>query len=961
MRMHRSRIMRREEKIKKFDIKTRNQLRAILSDDEGSAISRLAKLSTRFGQSKNRTLNEIINSAALTKAVKKPIPFPKKPQFHDILQANFQAELCHILASLETSTVKHNTRLERLACSLGSIDELYACQKIDECLTKIINTIEEDGWSHVLLRKIVLIRENIGKNSANDKVEELINQAGIKGVVVSSLIHAYSPEQSILMTKRSILNIPDRGVINRYSRTLSKLSVHPFAISCEDLADYLKEAIKCSLIDGIILAKFNSSFFNIEDYPTLFKITNAMGKSELLESLISTYDSTSGESEYVFYKQSSAWLEYESIQHYRALIDNYYDSSHENIDNLPKVLNSALSKWVGITNPNILVSGNQFTSHDYESLAKLEVSGYASRSAIFNYWLATSEGQVGFDNQDLFKLMGLTRDLARTIPISAARTAAKLSKNELVKLIFLLLLAKRSKNELDSFMLRKQLEDITFKYHNGSLVELVRFYETTHPYIAEYIYDIATEDFLAKLTKLAPHRADIPEIRASLHEWMAGFKGGDEYYLRRARAVRIDHQINRVRNEIDDHRIYVDPMRFISWIEDEMMLELNSALNSTGTGKKGVSVTCDETVLSMVITQSYNAFCSNPVFGIASYIGRRIRHGTFHGHMFSSVINSIEKMDKFRPLFSNYQFSCKWNCWKDAYNNAIEEIIAERLHVQSKLKPLGLLTPEIYSALKQDVLAAAVSNISKNYAETISTADICPTIIDYCWRLAELDLVPVVHYLKAQQNPLKNEALLSDELIPSAATVDEKLAEAFRRELDFSIDRKLSTMLGWFKRPSIVAPKASVSLLFEATVAEIKDTIPDFDPQDADHSKDEIDLVGNFYHLIYDSLAIIVRNAAKNADPSQPLNRKFEIIPGKVKHLVIEMSSTIKPTDDPADVAHSIEARKVADFRDANMYDQKSGISKLLLLENSRSDFKLDKYDVVGREVQVRLIYVLEH
>ncbi|WP_236467340.1 hypothetical protein, partial [Pseudomonas syringae] len=175
------------------------------------------------------------------------------------------------------------------------------------------------------------------------------------------------------------------------------------------------------------------------------------------------------------------------------------------------------------------------------------------------------------------------------------------------------------------------------------------------------------EDFLAKLTKLAPHRADIPEIRASLHEWMAEFTK-DEHYFQRARAVRIDHQINRVRNEIDDHRIYVDPSRFSSWIEDEMMIELGSALTSTGLGKKGTSVTCDETIISMVMTQSYNAFCSNAVFGIASYIGRRIRHGTFHGHVYSSVINSVEKSTKFKPLFENSQFTAKWNTWKDNYN-----------------------------------------------------------------------------------------------------------------------------------------------------------------------------------------------------------------------------------------------------------------------------------------------------
>ncbi len=402
-------------------------------------------------------------------------------------------------------------------------------------------------------------------------------------------------------------------------------------------------------------------------------------------------------------------------------------------------------------------------------------------------------------------------------------------------------------------------------------------------------------------------------------------------------------------------------MRFTSWIEDEMMIELNGALTSTGSGKKGVTVTCDEAVLSMVITQSYNAFCSNAVFGIASYIGRRIRHGTFHGHMYSHVINQIEQCEKFKPLFSSPQFSSKWNAWKELYNNTVEEIIAERLHVFSKSKPLGLLTPEVYVPYKQDILSSAVLNISKSFSETTSTADICPIIIDYCWRLAEFDLVAVIHYLKGQQAPLKNGKFIEEELLPSASMANARLADVFRRELELSIDRKLSTMLGWFKRPSIVAPKASVALLFAATVAEVKDTIPDFDPQDADTSKEDIELVGNFYHLIYDALAIVVGNAAKYADRSRPLKRNFEIIREKEKRLVIDIRSSIKPTDDPLVVSEQIEKHKRAGFQDANLYDKKSGISKLLLLASNRNDFELDQYEVVDDEVRVRLHYVLEH
>jgi hypothetical protein len=435
----------------------------------------------------------------------------------------------------------------------------------------------------------------------------------------------------------------------------------------------------------------------------------------------------------------------------------------------------------------------------------------------------------------------------------------------------------------------------------------------------------------------------------------------DERFLQRARAVRIDHQLNRVRNEIDDHRIYVDPSRFSSWIEDEMMIEMNRALTYTGSGKKGVSVNCDETILSLVMSQCYIAFCSNPVFGIASYIGRRIRHGTFHGHLYSSVVNYIEKIEKFQPLFRSPHFAAKWRTWKDEYNRSVEEIIKERLHVNSKAKPLGLLQPEANTPHKLEILNAAVKSISNVFAETKSVEGLDQVIIDYCWRLAECDLIAATRYLKTQQVPLKNFRFLKNELLPSVVPADAKLAEYFRRELELSIDIKLAAMFGWFKRPSIVAPKASLSLLFDAIVAEIKDTIPDFNPQEDENSNGEIELVGGVYHIVYDSLAVVVANAAKHGDRSRPVYRNFEITLGKQKQLIVKISSSICPKDDPTEVSAIIEERKNAKFDDANLYQGKSGISKLMLLANNRQDFSLEQYAVLGNEVHVRLAYDLEH
>ncbi|WP_312486358.1 hypothetical protein [Massilia timonae] len=952
--------MLRFEILKSFDKKTRNKIRSILSESDGNPINRLTKLRGDLPIGKAQLLDELLKSQFLGKAVKRSVPFPKRPPFGDTLQIQNSFTLDEVLESIERSVSAHNAKLLVLCEALHEIDVLYSKGDFVACRDRIVNSLESSGWSHALLRRLVLIRENLPEGAEDDVIEEFVQKANLKEVAVASLVHTYSLEQSLLTVKRSVLNIVDRGTINRYSRTLARISVQPFAKSTHELAIMLAEIEKCSLIDAVILAKFNAHLFVIDNYSAISKIAKSLGCPDLFLKLAATYDSDASESEYSFYKQSSAWLEYEPVRKYRILLDNYYDASRDEIDDLPDPLATTLKQWVGDAKLNDLVGKIQFTKHTYPELAALELSGTATRSAIFNYWLHESEGQIGFETNDLLRLMGVTRDLARTIPIKATRTAAKLAQDKLVRLILLLLLGKRSKNELDNFNLRKLLEETAIRFHGGSLVNMVRHYENSHPYVAEYIYDIATEDFIARLTKLAPHRKDIPEIRASLHEWMAEFTK-DEHYLQRARTVRIDHQINRVRNEIDDHRIYVDPSRFTSWIEDEMMLELNGALTSSGSGKKGVSVNCDETLLSLVMTQCYSAFCSNSVFGIASYVGRRIRHGTFHGHLYSSVINSLEKNVKFAPLFRTPQFCMKWNSWKDSYHHSIEEIIRDRLHVNSKSKPLGLLQPEIYGPGKQQILAAAVKNITFNFVDTNSVVGIDQIIIDYCWRLAEIDLAGITKYLRAQQSSIKNLKYIEEEVLPAASCHEHRLAETFYRELELSIDRKLASMFGWFKRPSIVAPKASVSLLFNATVAEVKDTIPDFNPGDDNGSGGEIELVGNVYHLVYDSLAVVVANAAKHGDRSRGVRRHFEMVSGKRKHLIVEISSSICPDDRPEDVAIDIERRKNADFHDANLYQGKSGISKLLLLAHTRNDFILEEYGVVGNEVKVRLTYVLEH
>lgn len=371
--------MRRDEKFKKFDLRTRNQIRSILSDDNESVMHRLKKLSAKFSHSQLEALDEILNSTVLTRAVKPQVPFPKKPPFFDTFQIYLNAGLHEILTVIDTSAKKNIERLRRISFYLGRIDEHYAARNIDACINLILLSLKEDGWSHALLRRIILIRENIIQDGIDERIEELVLQAGIKGIVVSSLIHSYARDQNILMSKRSVLNISDRGAINRYTRTLAKLTVQPYASSNQDLGEYLGEVLKCSLIDAIILAKFNSHYFTMCDYPAIMEISNSIGNAKLFESLVGTYDSPSSEGEYTFFKQSSVWLEYEPVRMYRVLIDHYYDSSREYVADLPNELEQILRGWVGVPTLHDLVSGSQFTNHNYPVLAKLEISGNVTK------------------------------------------------------------------------------------------------------------------------------------------------------------------------------------------------------------------------------------------------------------------------------------------------------------------------------------------------------------------------------------------------------------------------------------------------------------------------------------------------------------------------------------------------------------------------------------------------------
>ncbi|SGY89100.1 hypothetical protein [Moritella viscosa] len=431
---------------------------------------------------------------------------------------------------------------------------------------------------------------------------------------------------------------------------------------------------------------------------------------------------------------------------------------------------------------------------------------------------------------------------------------------------------------------------------------------------------------------------------------------GEVSFFDRARNLIIDHQINLVKDELNDNRIYVDTVRFTEWMEDEVVQELSTLLLILEHNSELKS--CNEPQLFNILEMCYFEFCSNKFFGIASYLGRRIRHGTFKGHLFSDVI-SIEANNT--SLLKDPIIACKWKQWKSEHEDRIDSIVRDKLHIETTHKRSGFLNPNIRTNIKQDIANACMNDLLNDFKKNRKVHGSLHIIVEYCWRIAEVDLRGINTYFKSQKQLLMNSELISDIKV-NANPCQKLLANNFARDLQRLINDKLATMYGWFKRPQSVAPKASLSLLYKAVVAEVNQTFRDFKPDTNFNEYDEIEIMGGAYHVLYDAFYVIVYNAAKHSKRGGLVSRSFKVVNNNERIAVeVTISSEIKDSQDDKMVNEKLQLSSIGDIDDAQLNEGRSGIIKLYHLEKYNEYFNINKVACENRQVTVNVSYELVH
>lgn len=584
---------------------------------------------------------------------------------------------------------------------------------------------------------------------------------------------------------------------------------------------------------------------------------------------------------------------------------------------------------------------NFFSNHNtLEKIKELRLPGVIDspsfgRSNALIYFLEKTDGVV--ENETLFvELMSLTKDVGILCPKRHLATMAENAQSYEFKLVIACLAYIKSRTQSYEHDLRRIIQKIAVGRFDSSLVKLLEHLQSISPSVSEHLIQCLDETFLSKLFQMVTKPNAAIEKRAEIFEWY-GHLINDATFLDRAKNLRIDVQISKEKGTIDDARVYVDPVKFTQWVNDNLLDNLTILLASiiTPTEPTVMALQWEKVKAGMteleqvgaILHLAYEEFCTNKKFGIASYIGRRIRHGTLKGTGFNDIKMFAER-ESFHNLFSNHEFRECFNRWIYEYEELFDHLRDNYIQIFDKNKAEGLISKDIRSSFKKNEANHLLYDVLKSYYVNKNGLELPYIITEYCWRLFEEDLAIIRKFIM-NKKAMHGVFLCDINEIPRALHRD---IQDFCQELNTITAEKFRIIESWFNKPSIASPSAELALLFRAVVSEVKGLFGNFEPV-LFMEEDGYVIKGGAYFVIYDALYILINNAATYGNPTGSLEFKATIENGKDTHFKISISSDISARDSISSVRRSIEASLEGDCEDALITEGRSGIKKLRRME----------------------------
>lgn len=542
---------------------------------------------------------------------------------------------------------------------------------------------------------------------------------------------------------------------------------------------------------------------------------------------------------------------------------------------------------------------------------------------------------LDYDEDIFMSLMSYTTNLGEILSNNLLDEMLKSITNNNLKIIFSCLLFTKYKTQRYEHQLRSILQhslENSFEYKIENLLEY--FYNISQS-IAEYMVALCDETFLTKLFFITEEPIDAIETRASILEWY-GNKTNNNLLIERAKNLRIDIQISKQKANIDDSRIYVDPIKYIQWISDTVLNELLLSLDSINIdnisspynidwAKTKIGITDLEKAASCLLV-CFEEFCENKLFGIASYLGRRIRHGTLKGTGRKEILEFYQQKEKL--LSNNKDFQDFYNKWFKEYDDTLDSLVSEYLHILSKKKPEGMIRPIINSKAKKLIADSMLRDIILSYHKNPIGIDLPYIILEYCWRLIEEDLSNIrkhLMHIKSRYGIIKMPNL---DLEPKY----KREYANFCSEINNITADKFRIISSWFNKPSIASPTADIVLLFKAVLSEVKDLVTEPFSPEVQINQEFYQITGGQYFAIYDALFIIIKNVADHGKLDGLLELDIQYH-NEIKAIRVTVKSEFISYGSKIENLNSIRENMTNNSESAHVVEGNSGIKKLKQME----------------------------
>ncbi|ELE9013841.1 hypothetical protein RM345_002813 [Enterobacter cloacae] len=857
------------------------------------------------------------------------------------LQESVEYSLGDIFKTMDSHVNELSLLMECCVQIYKSLSE----NKLQDALEFCSEMIDNRGASAFIIRMISFITNRYQMFDMDDKqilgkVDSLKNRIAISNnpALEGAVIQLSNLRTSHLAICKRINDLKD----DSYISFIAKSFINPIPRDYESFIKTLNAYYSISLIDAFlyyqVVSHLNLPYVKkIAFSKDLEIIYNEFSQIEFDPSII--YSEVDEDTGYYYLRESFLFVEQSKALRFLVIHGHYYgDFNTKRI--LPEYSLKLINKYFeGLSNLSQLKCSKM--EHVQINWEKYDSSncGMLENSSALLHLISKKQGRLNDEEQILFvKLMTYSRDVGEACPFEYLETISEEAHDSLLKLVVQCLITINTKSHYTEYQLRSTIQEYCISHFEGDLIKLLEHLYEVSPAVTEHLILICNETFLSTLFILMDRPVDALQARADMLHWF-GEITGEERYLDRAKTLRIDIAINKERGTIDDSRIYVDPLKFSQWFEDNMVSKLtmsldNLLISNSSTMKldwsnKNLGASIGDDVIENLLI-CYNEFCENKVFGIASYLGRRIRHGTFKGTAMTELYD-VPKKDEYKSLFEDKEFKRKFDEWMTRYEGMIEDLVKTSLQIKSKKKPMGLITTEIDSQVKIAIAKQLVVNILAIYSKRSGVLRLPSLIIDYLWRLAETDL----HKTKKLLSEKKSTYGVFNFNAKHHSQSMKKTISKFTQEINSLTGQKFGLMSSWFNKPNYASPSTDIYLLFNTVVSEVKDRVSHFDPF-VDLGESSFSINGGTYYVIYDSLYVLIHNAAIHGKPNGQIH--FYVSPCSDRNaLKINLKTEVSNLYELNEANERVSSLLHENDDDAHVVEGNSGIKKLKKLEREGS------------------------